>query len=214
MQEWHGDRPSVSGACIVDPDGTEVGDFASYASRYARCALVLGWNGNMNCLSPGEDWRPPLERRNCPTRATLASLSRVIQDSARPTQPEGPIVGCTRMDTFADGARRDNLWKPEADHPPDKAVVMFKNAYLSSAKSLQVIDRATNRVVREVTTCNFPSFVPGTECGVYTEDGGRGRPFFRLRKPTAGQPVLVKLLLRNRDTVCFTDVRDPAVRYD
>lgn len=213
VQEWHGDSPSAAPPCIVDPDGTEVADFASYARRYRRCELVLGWNSNMNCLGRGEDWRPPLERRNCPTRATLASLARVVQDSARPPEPEGPIAGCYRRDTFVDGARLGNLWKPEADHQPDKAVAMFKNAYLSTARSVQVVARATNRVLREVT-CDFPRFVPGGECGVYTEDGRAGRPFFRVRKPPAGEPILVQLVLRNRETVCFTDVRDPAVRYD
>lgn len=215
LEEWHGDKPAVRAPCIVDPDGTEVSDFAAYAQRYKQCELVLGWNGPMNCNKPGATtFVDPRQRRDCPTSTTLYPFAQVIQGRRGPQAPTGPIAGCDTYDTFVDGAKRNNLWKPEADHQASKAVVMFKNAYLRTAKDLQVLDARSMRVVREVKTCNFPSFRPGTECGVYTEDGGAGRPFFRIQKPTAHQPVVVRLVLRDGKKVCFRDVADPSQRYD
>lgn len=83
LREAHGDRPSISAPCIVDPDGSAVGDFGAYADRYRSCAVVLGWNNEMNCLRDGEAWLDPRSRTHCPTRASLAPFSTVIRALAR-----------------------------------------------------------------------------------------------------------------------------------
>ena len=83
LREGHGSNPTLSAPCVADLDGTEVSDFAAYANRYQQCAMVLGWNTEMNCLADGEAFRDPRDRRNCPTRGTLSGFARVIQAQAR-----------------------------------------------------------------------------------------------------------------------------------
>lgn len=80
-REWHGDRPAARAPCLVDPDGSDVSDFGAYADRYAGCRMILGWNSQMNCLNPGEDFRAPRDRTHCPTRSSLAPFARVIQSA-------------------------------------------------------------------------------------------------------------------------------------
>lgn len=79
LEESHGDRPTVAPPCIVDPDGSKVPDFAAYVNRYRGCALVLGWNAEMNCLKDGEAFSDPRARRSCPTASSLAPFAKVIQ---------------------------------------------------------------------------------------------------------------------------------------
>jgi hypothetical protein len=79
ITERHGDRPSLAAPCIADLDGTEVSRFDEYANRYRHCAMVLGWNNEMNCLADGEPFSDPRSRRRCPTAASLKPFSQVIQ---------------------------------------------------------------------------------------------------------------------------------------
>lgn len=83
LNEKHGTSPALSAPCIVDLDGDEVSDFGAWANRYRQCAMVLGWNNQMNCLADGEAFKDPRARRNCPTRSSLTTFAGVLQAQAR-----------------------------------------------------------------------------------------------------------------------------------
>lgn len=213
--ERHGSNPpACSGKNLsVDPDGSPMGSPESWISRYKNCEVMAVWresyNGKPGPTSPRD--------RNFAGKIDWAEVKKMlelgVQGVSIPVEPvKPPAAGCTAKDTFVDGAKVKNLYKPEADNRKDECVVIFKNEYLSKLVSVEFHQNG-KRILKQDWDIKNSASPWSTHQGLYDGHGTQiPRPYVSVKRPKGS--IQVRAIGRDGSVTCFDDVKDASKRYD